>query len=70
MKWLDVPENKIQVIFTSKDKVSRSAHFTITSYDLASRDAIEKQLEKKKYKIVVTDESHYLKSRDVRIMAD
>ncbi|TPX67067.1 hypothetical protein SpCBS45565_g04045 [Spizellomyces sp. 'palustris'] len=65
-KWLDLPEETIQVIFASKDRVSSERHFVITSYDLASREDIKKQLEKAKYQIVVADESHFLKSREAK----
>ncbi|KNC96497.1 hypothetical protein, variant [Spizellomyces punctatus DAOM BR117] len=65
-KWLDLPEERIQVIFASKDRVSSESHFVITSYDLASREDIKKQLEKAKYRIVVADESHFLKSREAK----
>ncbi|KAI9000270.1 P-loop containing nucleoside triphosphate hydrolase protein [Gaertneriomyces semiglobifer] len=65
-KWLSVPDDKIQVVFQGKDRLSRQKHFIITSYDLASRESILAQLRDCRYKIVVADESHYLKSKDAK----
>ncbi|KAJ3042490.1 SWI/SNF- matrix-associated actin-dependent regulator of chromatin sub A-like protein 1 [Rhizophlyctis rosea] len=65
-KWLKVEEDSIQVIFTSKDLLRNDVQFIIISYDLASKDGIAAQLHAAKFKIVVADESHYLKSRDAK----
>ncbi|KAI8819051.1 P-loop containing nucleoside triphosphate hydrolase protein [Fimicolochytrium jonesii] len=66
IKWLDVPETDIQVIFTAKDLLKETATFAIVSYDLASRKTMEDQLVLARFKVIVADESHYLKSRDAK----
>ncbi|KAJ3046750.1 Swi SNF matrix associated, actin dependent regulator of chromatin, partial [Rhizophlyctis rosea] len=65
-KWLSVESDAIQVIFSGKDEVDQNAEFVIISYDLATKDQLAEQLSERKFKIVVADESHYLKSRDAK----
>lgn len=53
----------IQILRTTKQAIRPDARIDIISYALASRDQKYKELRKRKYGIVVCDESHKLKSR-------
>jgi len=65
-KWLQLDDDSIQVIFAVKDKIQTSADFIICSYDLVHRDNICAQLNQKKFKFIIADESHYVKNKDVK----
>ncbi|KAJ3044848.1 hypothetical protein HDV00_000725, partial [Rhizophlyctis rosea] len=59
-KWLNVEEEDIQIIFTSKDLVRNDVQFVIISYDLANKDGIAAQPHAAEFKIVIADELHHL----------
>jgi SWI/SNF-related matrix-associated actin-dependent regulator 1 of chromatin subfamily A len=52
--------HRVQVVLSSKDALHKDADFTIVSYDLAHR--MSAALEARKFKIVIADESHHIKS--------
>ncbi|KAL7753520.1 hypothetical protein RI367_001295 [Sorochytrium milnesiophthora] len=58
------PKGGVQVIKTGKDLIRPDASFVIVSYDLAAR--IYNELSGAKFKIVVADESHFLKNRETK----
>lgn len=64
-KWLNIDEDDIQIIFATKDTIRKSSKIVIASYDLIARKGIEEQMKKIKFDVVVADESHYLKNKDV-----
>lgn len=59
VKWLEIPPEDIGVILTSSQSVNNLIN--IISYDLAHR--MIDQIESREFKVLVIDESHYLKSR-------
>jgi superfamily II DNA or RNA helicase len=65
MNWLDfIREEDIQVFTSSENEFSPNSCVYIISYNIATR--LAGLIEKKGFKIVISDEAHYLKSRDVR----
>jgi len=64
-KWLNIEEEYIQVIFTAKDIIRPSSQIVIINYDLVSRGNMIEQIQKAKFNVIVADESHYLKNKDV-----
>jgi len=59
--WLpSVPLHHIQVLATGRDYIDKEIAVTICSYDLLSRKS--KELSEIKYKVIIFDESHLLKS--------
>ncbi|ORX43772.1 hypothetical protein BCR36DRAFT_303036 [Piromyces finnis] len=65
-KWLNLDEDDIQVIFTTKDSLRKTSKIVILSYDIISRKGIEDQIKSIKFNVVVADESHYLKNKDAK----
>lgn len=64
-KWLNIDEEYIQIIFSTKDIIKSSSKIVIVSYDLISRKGMSDQI-KNKFNVVVADESHYIKNRDAK----
>ncbi len=62
MKWLDVSAEQVGVIMSSSHSVNNLVN--IISYDLAHR--MIEQIEARQFKVLVIDESHYLKSRTAK----
>ncbi|TPX47884.1 hypothetical protein SeMB42_g00203 [Synchytrium endobioticum] len=62
--WLDVSDQRIQVIFKGGADIDRDASFVINSYDLMTK--MEDVSLDWRYKIVVCDECHYLKNKDAK----
>ena len=56
----------IQVILTSKDKVAPQAKLVVCSYEMASTDAIWKQLFKLEWEALALDEAHLLKNTQAK----
>ncbi|OUM66866.1 hypothetical protein PIROE2DRAFT_59124 [Piromyces sp. E2] len=67
-KWLNIDEDFIQVIFTTKDILRKSSKIVVASYDIISRKGIEEQIKDIKFNVVVADESHYLKNKDAQFI--
>ena len=62
MKWLDfVDRDQVQIIYRGNQEFNPSATIIITSYDLATLDA--DFLTKWNFKMIIADETHYLKGR-------
>jgi len=64
-KWLNIDEEDIQIIFSTKDIIKSSSKIVVVSYDLISRKGMGDQV-KNKFNVVVADESHYLKNKDAK----
>eukprot|EP00051_Salpingoeca_urceolata_P006971 m.92145 g.92145 ORF g.92145 m.92145 type:complete len:714 (+) comp15062_c1_seq1:336-2477(+) len=62
-RWLGLDEDNVQVVMTSKVKCGKKL-VTVVSYDLATRMA--ERLSEIGFKIIIADESHYLKSADAK----
>ncbi|CAG8523631.1 4128_t:CDS:10, partial [Ambispora gerdemannii] len=63
-RWLQIPEEEIQVIFRGADKLqSPMAKFAIVSYDLCRTMA---GTFNDQFKVVIADEAHYLKNRSAK----
>ena len=60
--WLGFKDHRINVLNSSKQKISEEAYFYIISYDLVSH--ILKKLKKMKFNFVILDEAHCIKNRD------
>ena len=60
--WLGFKDYRINIINSSKQKISDEAYFYIISYDLVSH--ILKKLKKMKFNFVILDEAHCIKNRD------
>jgi SNF2 family DNA or RNA helicase len=63
LHWLghSVKEDDIDVIMHGTDKVSKRQKFVIMPYSLMSRDGFQNVVGRKEFKIVICDESHYIK---------
>lgn len=59
--WLEIRQDDIDVILHSRQSPRKTSVFCIVSYDLMSRGD---HLIDFPYKVIIADESHYLKSRD------
>ncbi|CAG8585042.1 12272_t:CDS:10 [Ambispora leptoticha] len=63
-RWLQIPEEEIQVIFNGSNKLqSPMAKFVIVSYDLCRTMG---HTFNKKFNVVIADEAHYLKNRSAK----
>ena len=60
--WLALKEHRINIINTSKQKISSEAYFYIISYDLVKN--ILKKLKQMTFDFVILDEAHSIKNRD------
>ena len=60
--WLGFKDHRINILNSSKQKISEEAYFYIISYDLVSH--ILKKLKKMKFNFVILDEAHCIKNRD------
>ena len=60
--WLGFKDYRINIINSSKQKISEEAYFYIISYDLVSH--ILKKLKKMQFNFVILDEAHCIKNRD------
>ena len=60
--WLGFKDYRINILNSSKQKISEEAYFYIISYDLVSH--ILKKLKKMKFNFVILDEAHCIKNRD------
>ena len=61
-KWLEVCPLDINVVMTAKEKFD--SLINIVSYDLVHK--MLDQLKDKKFKVIIADESHYLKTRTAK----
>jgi SNF2 family DNA or RNA helicase len=57
---------KVQVITSAAQRLEHDAVVVITSYDLAARSAIRRQLLARRFDVLIADEAHALKSRAAR----
>jgi hypothetical protein len=57
-------KDEVQVVFTGKTLLKSNARVTIVSYDLVSK--LTAQLNRQRFKIIVCDESHYIKNSDAK----
>lgn len=64
--WSTIPQVRTYPILKSADGVSPSAHFVITSYDLARNLGIHEALCQTEWDLIIIDEGHYLKSLDAQ----
>jgi SWI/SNF-related matrix-associated actin-dependent regulator 1 of chromatin subfamily A len=63
LRWLpSVKATDIQLFKTGKDKFNDNSCIFIMSYDLATRR--NEDIKSRNFEAVISDESHYLKSRD------
>ena len=60
--WLGFKDKRIDILNSSKQKISDEAYFYIISYDLVSH--ILKKLKKMKFNFVILDEAHCIKNRE------
>ena len=60
--WLGFKDHRINILNSSRQKISEEAYFYIISYDLVSH--ILKKLKKMKFNFVILDEAHCIKNRD------
>ena len=60
--WLGLKEHRINIINTSKQKLSSEAYFYIISYDLVRN--ILKKLKSMSFDFVILDEAHSVKNRE------
>ena len=60
--WLGFKNKRINMLNTSKQKISTEAYFYIISYDLVSH--ILKKLKKMTFNFVILDEAHSIKNRE------
>ncbi|CAE7944080.1 Zranb3 [Symbiodinium necroappetens] len=57
------PERHIQVVLKGSDKLRHEARVVIVSYDLiAQQEAFQQSAHGKKYRVVICDEAHFLKT--------
>ena len=59
--WLGFKDKRINMLNSSKTKISQEAYFYIISYDLISH--IRKKLKKMKFEFVILDEAHSIKNK-------
>ena len=59
--WLGFKDKRINILNSSKQKISQEAYFYIISYDLVSH--ILKKLKKMTFNFVILDEAHSIKNR-------
>ena len=60
--WLGFKDKRVDILNSSKQKISEEAYFYIISYDLVSH--ILKKLKKMKFNFVILDEAHCIKNRE------
>jgi len=60
--WLGLKEKRINIINSSKQKISSEAYFYIISYDLVKN--ILKELRKMTFDFVILDEAHSIKNKE------
>ena len=60
--WLGFKDHRINILNSSKQKISDEAYFYIISYDLVSH--ILKKLKQMKFNFVILDEAHCIKNRE------
>ena len=60
--WLGLKENRINIINSSRQKLSLEAYFYIISYDLVKN--ILKKLKEMTFDFVILDEAHSIKNKD------
>ena len=60
--WLGFKDYRIDILNTSKQKISNEAYFYIISYDLVSH--ILKKLKRMNFNFVILDEAHCIKNRE------
>ena len=60
--WLGFKNERIDILNSSKQKISDKAYFYIISYDLVSH--ILKKLKRMKFDFVILDEAHCIKNRE------
>ena len=60
--WLGFKDKRINILNSSKQKISDEAYFYIISYDLVSH--ILKKLKKMNFNFVILDEAHCIKNRE------
>ena len=60
--WLGFKDKRIDILNSSKQKISDEAYFYIISYDLVSH--ILKKLKKMQFNFVILDEAHCIKNRE------
>ena len=60
--WLGLKEHRINIINSSKQRISSEAYFYIISYDLVSH--ILKKLKNMTFDFVILDEAHFMKNKE------
>ena len=60
--WLGLKDKRINMLNSSKQKISQEAYFYIISYDLVSH--ILKKLKKMTFEFVILDEAHSIKNKN------
>ena len=60
--WLGLKDHRVNIINSSRQKISTEAYFYIISYDLVRN--ILKKLKKMTFDFVILDEAHSIKNRD------
>ena len=60
--WLGLKEHRINILNTSRQKISNEAYFYIISYDLVKN--ILKKLKNMTFDFVILDEAHSIKNKD------
>ena len=60
--WLGFKDHRINILNSSKQKISEEAYFYIISYDLVSH--ILKKLKRMNFNFVILDEAHCIKNRE------
>eukprot|EP00873_Tetraselmis_striata_P038625 jgi/Tetstr1/458889/TSEL_004396.t1 len=63
-RWLGITDARIHIVYEKKDidMGSRAFEFLIISYDYVVK--MEKELTRRKFRVVVCDESHYIKNHN------